>query len=260
MNNLINFFGYYSVPPPPPGPDLTKPLTFTAKLGAANIKLVPIGNPLAINLQYNINDSDWVDYSINSMINLASGDTIAFSGNNDHFSKDANNYYKFQMTGYVETAGNIQSLMNFSNSVTNYCYCKLFNGCSSLLCSTPDLPATTLANNCYEGMFQSCQNILSAPDLPATTLCANCYDSMFGSCISLKNAPKLPAITLAPYCYEWMFDNCRGLNKPPSLPATTLANYCYYGMFSYCTSLTSAPQLPATTLANYCYAWMFQSC
>ena len=96
--------------------------------------------------------------------------------------------------------------------------------------------------------------------LPATTLAEYCYQSMFSGCTGLTTAPALPATTLVNYCYSSMFSGCTGLTAAPELPATTLAASCYSYMFQGCTGLTTAPALPATTLANSCYSFMFQDC
>ena len=116
------------------------------------------------------------------------------------------------------------------------------------------------SNARFFGLFDNCTVLTSAPDLPATTLADNCYSNMFWGCSSLTTAPELPATTLADYCYSGMFQECTGLESAPELPATTLANYCYYRMFYGCTSLTSAKKLPAITLAPNCYSYMFNGC
>ena len=144
--------------------------------------------------------------------------------------------------------------------LTNYCYSKMFNGCTSLTTAPSVLPATTLANYCYSYMFYGCTSLVKASKLPATTLTDNCYESMFQGCISLATAPELPATTLANYCYSYMFYGCTSLTTAPELSATTLANSCYYSMFGECTSLITAPELPATTLVKGCYRYMFQNC
>ena len=132
--------------------------------------------------------------------------------------------------------------------------------CSSLT-TAPELPATTLANNCYAYMFNQCSLLTKVPEiLPATTLANNCYDYMFLNCISLTKAPELPATTLEYGCYDNMFSGCSSLTEAPRLPATVLQNRCYYHMFGNCTSLTEAPELPATTLTNSCYNTMFIGC
>ena len=114
-------------------------------------------------------------------------------------------------------------------------------------------------DSCFYFLFYGNTNLLSAENLvlPATTLANGCYNGMFGACTSLTTAPELPATTLATYCYSGMFNGCTSLTTAPELPATTLANNCYRSMFSNCTSLTTAPELPVTTLVMDCYNRMF---
>ena len=148
-----------------------------------------------------------------------------------------------------------------ATTLADYCYQRMFYGCTSLT-TAPELPATTLASYCYNYMFNGCTSLTTAPSvLPATTLASYCYYCMFNGCTSLTTAPALPATTLADRCYGFMFYNCTSLTTAPSvLPATTMAIYCYENMFYGCTSLTTAPALPATKLANYCYNYMFYNC
>ena len=146
-----------------------------------------------------------------------------------------------------------------ATTLADDCYFKMFYGCTSLT-SAPELKATTLEDQCYFAMFYGCTSLTSAPELKATTLADECYSSMFGGCTSLTTAPELPATTLANNCYQYMFSGCTSLEKAPELKATTLASRCYFAMFSGCTSLEKAPELKATTLANYCYDSMFNGC
>lgn len=44
------------------------------------------------------------------------------------------------------------------------------------------LPATTLKEKCYKGMFRRCTALQYAPDLPAETPAAECYSGMFRDC------------------------------------------------------------------------------
>ena len=96
--------------------------------------------------------------------------------------------------------------------------------------------------------------------LPATTLEQACYNGMFEGCTGLTTAPQLPATTLEQACYSEMFMGCTGLTTAPELLATTLATACYNAMFMGCTSLTTAPELPAETLQIACYGSMFKDC
>ena len=145
----------------------------------------------------------------------------------------------------IKARGNIASLNKGTDDAykTNYLtaddhvYLFLFRDCASLI-QAPELPATTLSNNCYENMFRGCTSLVEAQELPATTLADYCYYSMFLNCTSLNQVPKLPATTLTDYCYTYMFNGCTSLTQAPELPATTLTFYCYYNMFYGCSSLS----------------------
>lgn len=178
------------------------------------------------------------------------------------------------MTGTIEAYHNVYSVLspNFAaisdlTTVGNYCLQALFSpGTTSdtstarntALTKAPLLPATTLSNYCYSGMFLFCTALHTPPQIPATTLAANCCNNMFNQS-GLTVAPTLSATTAASYCYNRMFKGC-ALTEPPSLPATTLSSYCYRYMFENCTALTKTPLLPATTLSNNCYQSMFKGC
>lgn len=105
-------------------------------------------------------------------------------------------------------------------------------------------------------------SLISAENLilPVTTLADQCYYGMFQNCTSLTTAPKLPALNLANGCYQQMFQGCTSLATAPELPATTLTDQCYEKMFSGCTSLTTAPELTALYLNYHCYNNMFNGC
>ena len=65
----------------------------------------------------------------------------------------------------------------------------MFYGCTSLT-KAPDLPATTLASECYRTMFSNCDGLIEAMGvIPATTLATDCCYMMFYKCISLTKAP-----------------------------------------------------------------------
>ena len=151
------------------------------------------------------------------------------------------------------------SLLLPATTLANNCYQSMFYGCTSLT-ATPSLPASTLKDYCYNEMFYGCTSLTAAPELKATTLADGCYSCMFQGCSSLTAAPELKATTLADSCYSCMFQGCSSLTAAPSLPATTLAKKCYYYMFSGCANLTTAPSLPAATLKEYCYECMFSGC
>ena len=215
-------------------------------------------------LYYSIDDSEWVSLPNDTntpSINI--GQTIKIKGLN--IKTDTRNNH-FIINGRCKLSGTIMSIIYgdkpYEEKIPlNIDFTGAFCNCTSIVSVAPDfLPATTLADGCYQDMFYGCTSLTVAPELPATTLADGCYKFMFYGCTSLTTAPELPATTLASNCYRYMFQNCTSLTTAPELPVTTLANYCYYGMFNGCTSLTTAPELPATTLTNSCYYNMFSGC
>lgn len=236
------------------------PLTFKGTSSTNAVQLYQVGSPDSITLDYKKNNGAWTTYNVGDIIELDQDETVAFSGANDHFSKDNKNRYKFVMTGEVTPYGNIQSLMNWSDNVVENCYVCLFINCDFKDASNIKLPVTSLADGSYMQMFRNCHSLTAAPELPATTLARECYNNMFYQCWALSTAPALPASTLADYCYDYMFFACHSLTAAPELPATTLAEGCYLQMFGSCRSLTSAPVLPATELVENCYKEMFSDC
>ena len=63
------------------------------------------------------------------------------------------------------------------------------------------------SNECYNGMFKDCTNLISAPALPATTLANYCYYHMFAGCSKLNFVTMLATDISARGCFEfWLHD------------------------------------------------------
>ena len=219
-----------------------------------------------------------------SYIEVSTGDTLLVKGNNSSYADAEMEEDFYASTQFIATSdftpeatptlfnirGNIMSLIggdDFDNLLSlndSFTFSQLFSSNRGLIdASQLILPATTLADFCYNSMFSSCTSLTTAPALPATTLARGCYSSMFGECTSLTTAPTLPATTLADYCYDSMFFECTSLTTAPTLPATTLVSNCYSSMFNGCTSLVTAPEILATTVAEGAdgsCAVMFMNC
>ena len=242
-------------------------LYLRAEEAGSTIQLNKVGNPYDTSLEYSTTGTKWQPYTFGQTITLANeGDRVYFRKADEGVASGFSNnqyQYSFAMTGKIAASGNVMSLIDNTCEATTipneYCFAKLFEGCTSLT-SAPKLPATTLKGDCYYCMFIDCTNLTTPPVLPATTLAAGCYTCMFKGCTKLATAPVLPATTLKAWCYSSMFENCTSLTTAPELPVTTLAEACYAGMFKGCTSLASAPELPATTMATQCYSGMFSGC
>ena len=257
----------------------------------------------------------WTDYTSTAngttIATLNMGEKVLIKGNNSAYYTSGGfrgGYNHFTASKEFDVNGNIMSLIygdNFKEqysfpSGTTYNFGSFFISAPVVSAENLILPATTLANYCYENMFKDCTSLVNAPQLPATTLANYCYSNMFNRCTSLVTAPELPAATLAYGCYNAMFFKTNIIPEFPNidftsqinvngeftglfagtnitdadlerilpknangkycLPATTLANNCYTYMFQGCTRLVNAPALPATTLTTNCYQHMFDGC
>ena len=244
-------------------------LAFTASAEQTMTISVSGSYTLHESLQYSVKGSKWAQLKAGTAITFGGADGGILRLRGQSSGGTASTLSKYAKISFgnsnvpVACSGDIRNLIDYKNYATvntdeaRFCY--LFNGCTSLT-TAPKLPATTLADNCYNAMFKGCKNLTSAPELPAKIATESCYSNMFYGCTSLTTAPELPATTLAEYCYGSMFEDCTNLSTAPELPAMTLADNCYHEMFYSCTNLSTAPELPATTLANYCYCRMFYSC
>jgi hypothetical protein len=125
---------------------------------------------------------------------------------------------------------------------------------SSGITVAPKLPATTLQNSCYNGMFGNTQ-ITAMPELPATTLARDCYTSMFAGCKNLITVTELPATTTVEGCYNNMFNSCSALTVSPDIKATSLANTACSNMFVNCTSLAKITCRATSFGTNACWNW-----
>ncbi len=168
----------------------------------------------------------WSKYDVNKAYGFGKEIRVMMRGENPNGTAVQNGtslpeYYSYfslengNNTG-VACAGDIRTLIDkegYKNANTeNARFYSLFGYCSQLA-SAPDLPATDLADNCYNQMFINCVALTQAPQLPATQLSTNCYFSMFLGCTSLTESPILAAKELTSHCYYWMFVGCTSLEK-----------------------------------------------
>ena len=223
-------------------------LTFTAD-GEQKFKMAVVTNEYGSytfpNLEYSVNNREWASVVAGTEITFggAYGDLRLRGTNNTNGTSspyvNSNNSYEhsniqFSTKNEVACKGDIRTLLDYENYKTvntnKARFYKLFADCKQLI-SAPELPATTLADNCYSAMFSGCSSLISAPKLPATTLAAYCYCDMFNGCTNLTSAPELPATTLAANSYSHMFEDCTKLSTVTMLaPSGQITNYnaCYY--------------------------------
>ena len=241
-------------------------VTFTAEK-AQKFMMKTNGNYNISGLEYSVNFGDWTTVEANKEVTFGgtNGDLRLRGTNTDGTASALDKYSTITFTDSnvpVACTGDIRTLLDWDNYTTvnteNAMFIKLFENCS-VLTSAPELPATSLAYNCYYCMFSGCTNLKSAPKLPAKALANQCYAYMFAGCKNLKTAPELPAEVLANQCYDSMFLGCTNLKTAPKLPAKTSRMYCYVGMFSGCTNLKSA-ELSIEFLYLGCCGSMFYDC
>ena len=200
-------------------------------------------------IQYKKNSGSWTNITPStgntSYISVAVNDTVQFRGENERYAF----LYDGKRPGCdfsgttckFEVYGNIMSLLDKENydtktDLNTYAFLGLFSGVTNLTDARYMLlPATTLANDCYHGMFAGCTNLIFPSDLPSVILADQCYYQMFYGCTNLHAGPLLPSRNL-------------------------FYMTCYFGMFYGCTSLLTAPFLPASYIPQYCYGSMFQNC
>ena len=201
-------------------------------------------------LEYSVNGGKW--QNVEKDIPVTFGGThgnLRLRGTNSKGTASVwNEYSTITFTDKnvkVACTGDIRTLLNWRNYniVETYHarFCSLFKNCN-VLTSAPELPATTLAGNCYDGMFYGCTSLTAAPELPATTLAGFCYDSMFYGCTSLTDAPELKATKLVASCYDNMFYGCTKLSTVTMLaPSDQISNatrYCYNWLYNAGTDKT----------------------
>ena len=190
-------------------------VTFKAN-GEQKFMMNAANNYTITGLQYSVNNGKWQD--------VVKGKGVTFGGthgdlrlrgtntNGTAINASQNSNITFtNRTVNVACTGDIRTLLNWEKYKTvdtkNAKFCYLFDGCS-VLTFAPELPATTLAEDCYHGMFWYCTNLESAPELPATTLMKDCYNLMFGYCEKLSTVTMLAPsteITGKDNCvYKWL--------------------------------------------------------
>ena len=210
-------------------------ITFTAN-GEQKFKMTTSGKYTISGLQYSVNNGKWENVEKDIPVTFGgTNGTLRLRGTNINgtasSSIDLSTIRFTDKTVKVACTGDIRTLLDWRNYSTvktqNARFCNLFIDCA-VLTSAPELPATTLAGNCYDSMFSGCTSLTDAPVLPATKLADFCYSSMFSGCTSLTSAPKLSAEKLANNCYSYMFSNCNSLSTITMLAPASEINLIQY--------------------------------
>ena len=178
-------------------------VTFTAEENNSTIGLEKLSTNQT--LEYKTDASDWTNMNISTTIALTNvGDKVYLRGvlSGDNTLTD---YTQFKMTGKIAAIGECNALWNkddLNAPLKECCGVNMFRGCTGLT-QAPELPATTLANSCYNYMFYGCTGLIQAPVLPATKLKTYCYRYMFNGCSNL-NYIKCLVTNTSSITYNWV--------------------------------------------------------
>lgn len=112
-----------------------------------------------------------------------------------------------------------------ATTLASKCYMQMFRNCTSLT-RAPVFRAEEVAYRCCYNMFRQCSNLVdvSTIELPAMTLAIDCYRELLRQCSKVTSSPDLPAKTLVKECYRQMFSDTK--LKSLVCLATTFATDC----------------------------------
>ena len=150
-------------------------------------------------LEYSVNDGEWKKVVAEEEVSFGGiKGNLRLRGTN--FNGTASSTSEYSTITFTDPElevycdGDIRTLLDYKNYKTvdtqNARFCNLFKNCT-VLASAPELPATTLANECYSSMFEGCAHLINAPTLPAETLADGCYSWMFSGCLQLSTVKML---------------------------------------------------------------------
>ena len=151
-------------------------------------------------IKYSLDGGEsWTDYNTLKDIPLNKDQEICFQGSKTNYKNakaEGGNTYGapstkpiFQANKKCFIAGNVMTLLkdreNLSDEAFDGAFSKDGTNNTWLDIDPNDpllLPATTLTERCYKGMFRRCTALQYAPDLPAEIPAAECYSGMFRQC------------------------------------------------------------------------------
>lgn len=152
------------------------------------------------------NGISWKDLST-TLVSLAPDQTIYVKARQAQTNIGLGMFY---MTGDLSVSGDIMTLLNENPSkaqMGEFAFSGLFADCEGLTSAEQlKLPAIGLSSYCFMNMFGNCQNLTSAPELPATILADNCYNAMFKSCKRLNHIKCLARET-SESCFKGWLEN-----------------------------------------------------
>ena len=132
-------------------------------------------------------------YSINTSLG---GSAVASARGGTRAVDSGAKYINIRPSMKTEIYGNVMSLLLGKDKYKSpspiegkYAFYGLFAGAENLVTNHirhVELPATELAEGCYQAMFYGCKGLQRISELPASTLAKNCYKEMFADCSNMS--------------------------------------------------------------------------
>lgn len=169
--------------------------------------------------------------------------------------KSTNNSHS--TTGYFD----FHQMVLPATTLAEGCYEEMFEGCSGIIQGPINLPATIATPSCYMNMFKGCKSLINMPYINATTLYADSCHSMFADCSSLVfTTPFNNFQSISPHCCEEMFGYCTNIKYFPDITVNVINQKSFYKMFTSCPALKYPPSLQSNTVNLHGCAYMFAGC
>ena len=193
--------------------DRQTPLTLVAQADGKITVNFNGGITLSGDIYYSINGGALQTISRNTKgsydITVVKGDLVQFYSTNTALSSDVAGvragargvtdgakYINIRPSMKTEIYGNVMSLLLGKDKYKSpspiegkYAFYGLFAGAENLVTNHirhVELPATELAEGCYQAMFYGCKGLQRISELPASTLAKNCYKEMFADCSNMS--------------------------------------------------------------------------
>ena len=174
------------------------------EISFANTKL----GVFADNVQYSTDNAvTWEQLSDDLTITLNNGETVYFRNATGQVYNSAMSNKIITTSDDYAVGGDITALFYPGVALPIYAFKDAFDGDEFIIdASALILKSKTLAEYCYDSMFNGCTSLTAAPALPATALAEYCYDFMFYGCTSLTAITCLATSNIDAATKNWLSD------------------------------------------------------
>lgn len=181
---------------------------------------ITFDNKASKEVQYSVNKGSWKTLAAagvsGTTTSLNAGDKVYLRGNNTTYEDNGEQDSKISCSGPCYVYGNFMSLINdsFSSATEltgNSAFCNLFKENTNIRnhpYKDMVLPATTLTEYCYYGMFRDCTGLSRSPIMADATASLSgktkCYVEMFINCSGLYYVTCYSSRAEASYYLNWL--------------------------------------------------------